>query len=254
MRTNPSRSGRGKRQAATYWRRRFTALVICLAILAVIAWASQGALGLHLTGATASAGSNSGAHGSHPATAPAGTAGPAGPSTGDSPSASPSASPSPSDSTASHRHGKKPAADGKPGPCAGKEVVLSLFASQHSFPSQHSSSSQHGAGPHALPQFVVDVVSTSAATCKFNVGPKHLALVISIPSGPIWSSADCVKGHGSLVTDLHRGVPVTLPITWNRHRSAPGCTGTTPRVPAGRYSATAIDGQLTSNTERVRLR
>ena len=132
--------------------------------------------------------------------------------------------------------------------------MLSLFASQHSFPGQHSSSSQHGAGPDALPQFEVDVVSTSAATCKFNVGPKHLALVISIPSGPIWSSADCVKGHGSLVTDLHRGVPVTLPITWNRHRSAPGCTGTTPRVPAGRYSATAIDGQLTSNTERVRLR
>jgi hypothetical protein len=252
MRTNPSRSGRGKRQAATYWRRRFTALVICLAVLAVIAWASQGALGLHLTGATASAGSNSGAQGGHPATVPAGTAGPAGPGAGNSPSASPSpspsASPSPSDSAARHRHRKKPAADGKPGPCSGKEIVLSLFASQHSFPSQH------GSGPRALPQFEVDVVSTSAATCRFNVGPKHLALVISIPSGPIWSSADCVKGHGSLVTNLHRGVPVTLPITWNRHRSAPGCTGTTPRVPAGRYSATAIDGPLTSNTERVRLR
>jgi hypothetical protein len=244
MRTNPSRSGRGKRQSATYWRRRFTALVICLAVLAVIAWASSGALGLHLTGATASAGSNSRAHGGHPATVPAGTAGPAGPGAGDSPSASPS----PSDSATSHRPGKKPAADGKPSPCPAKEIVLSLFASQHSFPSQH------GAGPHALPQFEVDVVSTSTATCRFNVGPKHLALIISIPSGPIWSSADCVKGRGSLVTDLHRGVPVTLPVTWNRHRSAPGCTGTTPRVPAGRYSATAIDGTLASNTERVRLR
>jgi hypothetical protein len=119
--------------------------------------------------------------------------------------------------------------------------VLSLQTSHASF------------GPHTQPQFQVNVVSTSAATCRFNVGAQHIKLVIKAGQARIWSSADCASEPGSLVTDLHRGIPTALPISWNRQRSTPACTKAKSPVPAGTYSATAIDGTLASNTEKIRL-
>ena len=248
MRRNLLRSGGKKRPAATYWRRRFTALVIGLAVFGVIAWAISGVLGTPASRATAaSAGSNGGhqARGLAPDPATSASTGTGRPG---------SASPSPSASTASHgsKHPAKAAApsagvpsgraDGKPAACLRKEIVLSLVSNQSS------------AGPRAPRQFDVDVVSTSTAICRFNLGPKHLALVIRKGTRKIWGSADCVRGQGSLVTKLSRGVPVVLPISWNRQTSTPGCTKAASRAPAGKYSATAIDGTLTSNTLAVRVR
>jgi hypothetical protein len=102
--------------------------------------------------------------------------------------------------------------------------------------------------------FDVDVVSTSARTCTFNVGAKYLTLVIMAGPKRIWGSADCVAGHGSLVTDLQRGVPTMLPISWNRETSTPGCQAASALAPAGTYTATVKDGASTSNTETFRLR
>jgi hypothetical protein len=120
--------------------------------------------------------------------------------------------------------------------------VISLFASQVSYPA------------HAWPQFEVDVVSTGGKPCTFNVGATQLALVINAGSVRVWSSADCVQGRKSLVTDLVKGVPTVLPISWDRRTSAPGCKLASSAVPAGIYAATASNGQLASNTEIFRLR
>jgi hypothetical protein len=239
-------------QAATYWRRRFVALVIGLAVLAVIAWAFSGALG----GATATANSAHGSSGTrvgHSGSGPApGAAGPS--SASGSASASASAAPSPSATSGPGRAGAttqaaaadSPAATrgsaGGPGYCPGKDVVLSLFPSQGS------------AGPRGVPQFDVDVVSTAAQTCKFNLGARYLTLVITSGKSRIWNSADCVQGQAWLVTDLQRGVPTVLPISWNGLLSTPGCAGRPSQVPAGTYSATATDGPLASNSETFRVR
>jgi hypothetical protein len=114
-------------------------------------------------------------------------------------------------------------------------VVLSLFSSQESY------------GRGQLPEFDVDVVSTAAATCAFNVGPRSLELVITAGGKRIWSSADCVAGPGSLLTSLVRGVPTAVPLFWDRETSAPGCRVTSRQVTAGRYAAAASDGGLASN-------
>lgn len=105
-----------------------------------------------------------------------------------------------------------------------------------------------------MPLFNLDVVSTSATTCSFNIGARHLALVIKAGRTRIWGSADCVEGRGSLVTDLERGVPTVLPISWDRQTSSPGCQVASQHVPAGTYSATAVAGPAASNTEMFRLR
>lgn len=233
-----------EREPATYWRRRFVALVIGLAVLAIIAWAFSGALSAGAA-ARAAGGSRSGRPGGPGAGAAA--------ATGSAASGSASASPPSSAAAVSHGDGPKALpATGSAGPhvtggvagrCSRKEVVVSLAPGPGSVE------------PGELPQFDVDVVSTAGQACRFNVGLKYVALVISSGAARIWSSADCVKGPGSLVTELQRGVPTVLTISWDRERSAPGCAGPAPQVAAGFYTATAtVDGALASNSETFRLR
>ncbi len=87
------------------------------------------------------------------------------------------------------------------------------------------------------------MVSTASRTCAFNVGPKFLSLVVMAGPKRVWSSADCAEGRASLVTNLARGVPTVLPITWNRQRSAPGCTATSGQVRSGSFTASASGRQ-----------
>ena len=120
--------------------------------------------------------------------------------------------------------------------------MISLFASQVSYPA------------HMRPVFDVDVVSTQGKTCTFNVGGEYLALVIKAGRTRVWSSADCIQGRKSLFTDLVKGVPTMLSISWNRRASSPGCKLGSSAVPAGMYSARASSGKLTSNKEIFRIR
>jgi hypothetical protein len=208
-----------------YWRRRLVALALGLAVLALIAWAFSGAIGLGGGGGTAAgtgraaqAGTGQGGH--QGGAAGAGQSSPAA-------STSPAASPSPT-------------ATG-PAACPHGSVVLSLFSAQQSY------------GPGELPQFSVDVVQTGRPTCTFNVGADHVALIITRGKRRVWSSADCVQGAGDLVTDLQRGVPTVLPISWNRVPSSPGCHAEAAELRSGAYSAAATDGWLSSNSVTFRI-
>jgi hypothetical protein len=209
--------------AATYWRRRFVAMTIGLAVLALISWAFSGALG----GGAAQPGpgqqdqTGSGA-------AARGTASPA----AGHPASGAAAAPA-----AAGQHGQA----GQPQPCQHGDVVLSLFSSQQSY------------GRGQLPQFSVDVVTIEPQTCTFNVGAAHVALVIRSGSVRVWNSADCVQGAGNLVSDLQRGVPTVLPISWDRKASGPGCPAESARMPAGSYTATVSDGWLTSNSVTFKI-
>ncbi len=266
-----------ERLAATYWRRRFFALVGGLAIFALLAWSVSGAIGGVKTMRPAA--SVVTGHQHRPAGSggrPSGSGGqPAG-----RPSAAPTAAPSatPSGPAGHHPAGKhhraagphpgrkarrpsrpkgrtppkrpagpaRPARHGRgrgsPRACASGNVVLSLFASQVSYPA------------HARPVFDVDVVSTKGRTCTFNVGARSLALVIRAGRDRVWSSADCPQGRKSLFTDLVRGVPTVLSIAWDRRTSSPGCRLARAAVPAGMYTATVTSGPLASNREIFRIR
>jgi hypothetical protein len=248
----------------TYWRRRFLALVLGLSLLALVAWAFSGAVGS--TGANgASAAASHSAHTVHGRASEAGVASsgltgsgqpsgstgpgavtPGTPSASADPSASPSALPSAGPPNRSGQNREvisvpAQAADVSPHAlraCSPGDVVLSLFSSQDSY------------RPGQVPQFEVDVVSTSGGPCAFNVGSKRLALVIRANGKQVWNSADCVTGGGALATDLTRGVPTIVPISWNLQTSAPGCAGRARQAQAGRYTAAAADGHLASNPVR----
>jgi len=221
-----------------YWRRRFLALAAGLAVLAVIAWAFSSVLAV---GGRAAASAGHGSPGRH--AGPTGGHGNGRASGSGVPQASTSATQAPILSTPPGipaPPSQTPGATQPPGPasaqaCEPGEVVLSLFSSQASY------------GRGQLPEFNVDVVSTAARTCAFNVGPRFLTLVITAGGNRIWSSADCVAGPGSLLTDLARGVPTVVPLSWDRETSAPGCRVTSRQVTAGSFAAAASDGGLASN-------
>jgi len=227
-------------QAATYWRRRLVALMIGLAILALIAWAFSGALGGGGTSAGGAGGSaQSGTGQSGTGQQGPGTSGHGGGVAGAGATASPEASrPAAAASGAAGRRGGRP---GQPSACPRGDIVLSLSSSQESY------------GTGELPQFNVDVVATGRQTCTFNVGARHVALVIRAGSVRVWSSADCVQGVGNLVSDLQRGVPTVLPISWNRQESSPGCPASSSQMPNGRYTAMVSDGTLASNSVTFRI-
>lgn len=228
--------------ASVYWRRRFIALLIGLAVLAVVAWALNGAIarpapaadtsstntantGATLQPTSTTVPSNAARQGS---TSPAGGKAPAG-AGGHSPTPGASASSHP---TKVHRG---------PGRCLSADVVLSLFSSQANYSARQT------------PEFSIDVVSTANRTCTFNIGASHLLLTVTQGSKQIWSSRDCAEGQASLVTKLRRGVPTTVPITWAGRRSAAGCPVPGTAAKAGSYTATAADGKLSSNPVQFRL-
>jgi hypothetical protein len=129
----------------------------------------------------------------------------------------------------------------KPASCSWHSIVLSLTASQASY------------GPGQQPAFSLSVVSTQAAACSFNVGSGHLALVIKEGLARIWSSADCATGTGNLVAALKRGIPTVVTIGWDKQISAHGCAGPPHAVPAGRYTAYAVNGSHVSSPVMFRL-
>ena len=213
---------------AVYWRRRLVALLIAMAVLSLLTWAFLGALGLSASPSATSAHRGAGqAQGATGGSGPGGAV-PGGVGTGNTQSQNSSTRPV-------ARSGSRPRA------CSRGDVVLSLLASQSAYASSR------------LPQFSIDVVGTGPSTCTFNVGARHVALVVRSGSVRVWSSGDCPRGSGSLLLDLERGVPTTLSITWNRQTSSPGCSGPSSAMPAGTYSATVTDGALTSNSVTFRL-
>jgi hypothetical protein len=230
--------------ASVYWRRRFIALVVGLAVLAVVAWALNGAINgpapASSSGTNSANSTNTGV--TNPPTA---TDGPSGaPSQGSTTGSGGKAvagavrhSPSPGPSASHH-----PAA-GQRGlsTCARADVVLSVFSAQANYSARQT------------PEFSIDVVSTAARTCTFNIGASRLVLQITQGSKKIWTSADCAEGRAQLATRLRRGVPTTVPITWDGQRSAPGCPLPGTAAKPGTYTAIATDGHLSSTSVQFRL-
>lgn len=244
--------GPASHSSGTYWRRRFTVLVIGLSVFTMAAWTLSDALqvrphpagaggpgrpglapggGTHGRGAPQGGGSPGNGTSVRPARSTSASQGKSG-----SPGASGQPSPAPSASASTRGfHGFQPAF------CAKSSIVLSLTAAALTF------------GARQLPQFSLSVVSTQPASCSFNIGPRHLALVIKEGPTRIWSSADCASGTGSLVSALRRGVPTVVAISWNRQTSSPGCPGPARLAPAGSYTGYAVDGSLVSAPVTIHL-
>jgi hypothetical protein len=105
------------------------------------------------------------------------------------------------------------------------------------------------------PRFKLTAVNIGRRACTLGVGPKELE--VRITSGPdrIWTSAQCVRGSGSSIQMLRRGVPYVGTIVWDRTRSSSGCTGFS-RATArpGTYVATVMTDNIRAKKQVFQLR
>jgi hypothetical protein len=236
MGMNAPRDQQRAPQPDIFWRRRVVALALGIAIIGLLAWAVNGVVGGGtVTGQTADVGhvTKSGAAGADaPATASGGRA-TAQASTLGTPSAR-AHTPGPTQSPAPTHKAVTTAHDGNS--CPAGDVVISLMAAQYSY------------GAQVLPEFEIAIVSTAAQTCTFDVGAKSVQLVIKSGPARVWGSSDCPAGVGSQITELARGLPAVLRISWDRKTAAPGCRLARAAALPGTYTATAYSGQLSSNT------
>jgi hypothetical protein len=227
-----------------YWRRRVFVLVAAIGVLVLIAWTLNGALGGAGNARQAADTTHTGQHGHHVMAAAAATSA-APPTPAATATPQPTATASPQRDQAKHsqaKHGPQhaghaAAGKGSAGACPRGSVVLSLFTPKY-----------HYAGRQP-PRFEVDVVSTAARPCSFNVGAKYVQVVIRAGGERrVWGSADCVQSAGSRMERLTRGVPAVLRISWDRKTSAPGCRAPGQAAQSGTYTATARSGPLHSQS------
>ncbi|MGW1766274.1 hypothetical protein ACWCQL_19640 [Streptomyces sp. NPDC002073] len=88
------------------------------------------------------------------------------------------------------------------------------------------------------PRFDLVATNTSGTTCKVDLGPRTAVLTITKTDAdkPLWSSADCPAGAGSVYFRVPAGSEVTHAIAWNRKASAARCATPPPgAAPAGTY-------------------
>ncbi|MGP7998270.1 MAG: hypothetical protein ACLPKI_13225 [Streptosporangiaceae bacterium] len=240
------------RRTDIYWRRRVIALAAAIGVLALVAWTLNGALGGGGAAKQAADTTHTGRHSQHgtPSTSAAAPTTPVGTPT---PTATATVTPTPTPSRTTHastkhgsghsgKHGPARAGGtgnvaGSSGTCPPGAVVLSLFTPKYRY--------QAGQAP----RFQVDVVSTAAHPCSFDLGDKHVHLVIKAGGERrVWDSADCVQSSGQRVAQLSRGVPQVLRISWDRKISAPGCQAPGKPASPGTYTATARSGLLASQS------
>ncbi len=109
-------------------------------------------------------------------------------------------------------------------------------------------------GPHDRPAFQIDVVSTDNATCTFGIDPRSLRVVVTHGSQLAWNSGACLQDAATRVTQLRRGVPVVVPVGWNRQLNARGCSATVPAASQRTYVAVAQSGAVESPGRAFRLK
>jgi len=241
-------------QSDVYWRRRVIALAVAIGVLALIAWTVNGTLGGAGNAQTAADTTHTGQHGKHGIAPTAATSPSVSPSTA-GPAVAAAATPRPTASAhgqhgqakhgqAKHRQAKNgrhqaghgAAAGGRGAACPRGSVVLSLFTTKYHYPA------------HQLPRFQLDVVSTAPRPCSFDLGAKHVQLVIKAGGErQVWDSADCAAA-GHRMTRLARGVPDVLQVSWDRKTAAASCRLAGKAARPGTYTATARSGPLHSQT------
>jgi hypothetical protein len=253
-------------QPDTYWRRRAATMAAGLGVLGLLAWAFSGGGGKpapapHNSPAAAAtypsgpaSGSGSGSPAASGSASPSAGAGAdaavpglGSPGTSGLPSATSGPKAKPSKSTASARStasakAAQAAVNTEPGGrCSPSSVVLSLFSGSRTYPSGQN------------PQFDVNVVSTAAGTCTFDLSPAQLHVVVMSAGRVIWDSADCARGDGTQLRKLARGVPVQDYFTWNRAITLPGCVTLASSARPGSYQAQARTPAISSGTFSFKL-
>lgn len=191
----------GPRPARVYWLRRLIVIIVVGAVIALVMTVANAVAGR----GSAEAASN-GADGGATSTQGDGAEGGAA-----------------SDETA-------PTAATSDGPasCGPEGVTIALTADHRTY------------GSDAVPTFTMTITNTSDTSCRIDAGEAARELLITSGSDRIWSSTDCLAADTpERMLLMAAGARDETTVTWQRVRSAEGCTDGLPDPKPGTYKAVA---------------
>ena len=220
----------GPLPSSIYWRRRFVALVVLAAVVALIGWLLFGGGGtkkpLADTGRTGPAqsitpgptggGSNDGTVGG-----PSGSRSPSAGASAGSPTGGGTGSPQPVTVTGGGATG-----GGSGGNGANTAGTMALPVCQAADLELTLTSTEQSYGATQWPVFQLGISNTSGAACRTDLGAKSAVVVVSTGGNShVWSSADCPALTSSQWYAIPAsGTALTADFEWGRTTSAPGCT------------------------------
>jgi hypothetical protein len=205
----------GGQPPGVYWRRRLVLLAIVVVVLLILGRAC-GVLG-----------------GSDPVSDPSPSVSPTASAT---PTATTTPKPTPSATT-------KPTATATTAGGACKDSQVRVFAT--------AEDDQNPVGGPVRIRFVV--ATDSDTTCLRDVGPAANEVVITSEGRRIWSSDDCTPGGEPNVRPISKSAPYAVTVSWQGDVSRPGCPTARPKAPAGSYSVTGRNGDVTGSPDTFTL-
>lgn len=103
------------------------------------------------------------------------------------------------------------------------------------------------------PVLTLTVTNTGAEPCQVNVGTSQMEFIVTSGSDRIFSSADCQQSGKDLMKTVQPNTVETAKFTWDRQRSAPGCSDVSSNPSPGTYMFTARLGDISSERTTFEL-
>lgn len=94
----------------------------------------------------------------------------------------------------------------------------------------------YGSGEN--PTLILEVANKGKSPCEVNVGTDAMEFVVTSGDDRIFSSADCQVDPEPLIMTLEPGKSEQARFTWERNRTAPGCTSVEAKPQPGTYVLT----------------
>jgi hypothetical protein len=104
------------------------------------------------------------------------------------------------------------------------------------------------------PLLVMEVANEGDFPCELNVGTNAMEFMITSGADRIFSSKDCEADPSELLLTIDPGKSERAQFTWQRNRSAPGCTLVEANPQPGTYVLVAKLDERTSNKAVFELR
>jgi hypothetical protein len=99
------------------------------------------------------------------------------------------------------------------------------------------------------PTLILKVENSGKSDCEVDVGTEAMEFVVTSGEDRIFSSKDCAVETGELMRTIAPGESERAQFTWERQRSAPGCTAVNANPQPGTYVLTTRLG--THKSEKV---
>ncbi|MDK1360527.1 hypothetical protein QNO00_09640 [Arthrobacter sp. zg-Y1219] len=144
----------------------------------------------------------------------------------------------------------KPTAS-SPAPSGGAEPASKLCPEESVQVAATTDALSYSAG--TTPVLTMTVTNNGAEPCDVNVGTSQMEFTVTSGADRIFSSRDCQQAGEDLLKTIKPNSVETAKFTWERQRSAPGCSEVPSNPNPGTYMFTARLGNISSGTSVFEL-